>query len=166
MCPPTLTNVPVCFHNGFISKTLWPRFQSGVHLLFCCCYTCCGIVFLCQASTSLSLHPDGLACCSEPLLRYVSLSWWAGWGNRVEQILLNTKKCQDLFPVCSVAPPTKKKKLQIINVRPKCLSLQFLSVMFSHFLTLLFTGMQLSEHDTHLHSIRDILISMVQLLNM
>lgn len=73
-----LRNMPVYFHNRFISQTLKLHFQSSMHLLFCCCYICCGIVFLCQASTSLSLHPDGLACCTEALLQYVSLDELAG----------------------------------------------------------------------------------------
>ncbi len=104
MCPESPNEYPcLCFHNGFISETLQPHFQRSVHLLFCCCYTWCGIVFLCQASTSLSLHPDGLACCTEPLLRYASLlmSWLGkqGWANAV--------KCQKVSgSISSDSPPT------------------------------------------------------------
>lgn len=101
-----LTNISFCFHKGFISEALQPQFRSSMHLLFCCCYTCCGIVFLCQASISLSLHPDGLACCAEPLLRYVSLLMsWVGKQCRTNAV--KCQKCQDLSPLNSYAPPTK-----------------------------------------------------------
>lgn len=135
-------------------------------LLFCC-NTCCGIVFLCQASASLSLRPDGLACCSDPQLRYVFLlmSWL---GKRGWTIAAKCQKCQDPSLVNSDACPTKQP---IMNACTSQMYDYFLSLLFalylihftvSHFLLVM--SMQRSLHDAQLQSI--VLISMVQLLNM
>lgn len=163
---------PVCFHNGFISVNLQLQFQSGVHFLFCCCYTCCGIVFLCQVSTSLSLHPDRLHCCTEPLLQYVSLmtSWlrkWV-WTNAVE-----CQKHKDPSQVNSDAPPTYVF-LQIIYIHTPTFMLKLQLLSCSHWIffhvclscSLVFTGMSafFTWHTTDL--IWDMLTALVQLLNM
>lgn len=77
---------------------------------------CCGIVFPCQASTSLSLHPDGLDCCTEPSLL---MSWLGKWGRT------NTVKCQKCQDpgslVYSDAPPTK-----FFNISYKCTPQMFM----------------------------------------
>lgn len=101
-----LINIPVWFHNGFISESLTASSEQHafvillllLHLLWDCVSVSSKYIII-PSPRRISL----LLRASPP----ICLSWWADWGNRVEQMLLNATSVR--IPI-----------LRVLMRRPPC----------------------------------------------